>query len=178
MEDGSFSGDFPPHSYDQFQRTDSLVCVLIPYNIVRLAMYLPSRSSAAVVLPIMAVAAVLHYHNPAYIPAAILVALGVKQSFFPPLLRPLSQPEATSRLKFNLFLLLHLTIGATFFPPTLSLRRGLIWYIDEYVQGRRGGQKSWALSGIKAFGTYQPQGARGLVLIVQMARLRSLRSGM
>ena len=113
----------------------------------------PSLSSVALLAPIAGVLATLNYHNPAYIPAAILVALGVKHSFLPPLLRPLTRPEAVTRLKFNLFVLLHMAIGVGFFPPYLSLRRGIVWYVDEYLQGRRGGQKSWALSTVQAAGT-------------------------
>lgn len=112
----------------------------------------PSPGSVALLLPIIAVLATLNLHNPAYIPAAILLALGVKHSFLPPLLRPLTKPEAITRLKFNLFVLLHLVISVGFFPPYLSLRRGLVWYVDEYVQGRRGGQKSWAMSTIQSAG--------------------------
>lgn len=112
----------------------------------------PSPASVALLLPLIATLATLNLHNPAYIPAAILFALGVKHSLLPPLLRPLTRPEAVTRLKFNLFVLLHLVISVGFFPPYLSLRRGIVWYVDEYVQGRRGGQKSWALSTAQAVG--------------------------
>lgn len=112
----------------------------------------PSADSVALLLPMITVLTTLNLHNPAYIPFAILVALGVKHSFLPPLLRPLTRPEAVTRLKFNLFVVLHLVISVGFFPPYLSLRRGLVWYVDEYVQGRRGGQKSWASSTVQSAG--------------------------
>lgn len=108
--------------------------------------------SIAIVLPFIVLFAILNHHNPAYIPVGLLVALIAKRSIAPPLLRPLSRLEAVTRLKFNLFLLLHLAISVGFFPPYLSLRRGVVWYLDEYVQGRRGGQKSWALASVQAIG--------------------------
>jgi hypothetical protein len=95
----------------------------------------------------------LNHLNPAYVPALGLLILAVKQWFFPPLLRPLSKPEATSRLKFNLFVLLHMAILIFIFPPYMSIKRGLVWYADEHLQGRRGGQKSWATSGVQSAGT-------------------------
>lgn len=104
-------------------------------------------------LPLIGATSILNHLNPAYVPALGLLILAVKQWFFPPLLRPLSKPEATSRLKFNLFVLLHMAILIFVFPPYMSIKRGLVWYADEYLQGRRGGQKSWATSGVQSAGT-------------------------
>jgi hypothetical protein len=104
-------------------------------------------------LPLIGATSILNHLNPAYVPALGLVILATKQWLFPPLLRPLSKPEATSRLKFNLFVLLHMAILIFVFPPYLSIKRGLVWYVDEYLQGRRGGQKSWATSGVQSAGT-------------------------
>lgn len=104
-------------------------------------------------LPLIGATSILNHLNPAYVPALGLVILATKQWLFPPLLRPLSKLEATSRLKFNLFVLLHMAILIFVFPPYLSIKRGLVWYVDEYLQGRRGGQKSWATSGVQSAGT-------------------------
>lgn len=119
-------------------------------------MWTPSRGSATVMVPLIVLFAVLKHHNPAYIPAVLLAALAGKRSFFPPILQPLYRPEAERRLKFNLFILLHLAISFGSFPPYRALRSGMVWYVDEYVQGRRGGQKSWALSGLQATGQSSP----------------------
>jgi hypothetical protein len=103
-------------------------------------------------VPLIVAVSVLNYHNTAYVPALLLAIPAGKHWGFPPLLRRLSKPEATSRLKFNLFVLLHLAILILVFPPYLSIKRGVVWYVDEYLQGRRGGQKSWAVAGVQAAG--------------------------
>jgi hypothetical protein len=103
-------------------------------------------------VPLIVAVSVLNYHNTAYVPALLLAILAGKHWGFPPLLRRLSKPEATSRLKFNLFVLLHLAILILVFPPYISIKRGVVWYVDEYLQGRRGGQKSWAVAGVQAAG--------------------------
>lgn len=103
-------------------------------------------------VPLIAAASIINYQNSAYVPALLFVVLACKHWFFPPLLRPLSKPEATTRLKFNLFVLLHLAILILVFPPYISIKRGIVWYVDEYLQRRRGGQKSWAVAGVQAAG--------------------------
>jgi hypothetical protein len=118
----------------------------------------PSLRPLLTLVPLIVAASVLNYLNSAYVPALLLGILASKHWLFPPLLRPLSKPEATTRLKFNLFVLLHLAILILVFPPYISIKRGIVWYVDEYLQGRRGGQKSWAVAGVQAAGEFDVRG--------------------
>jgi hypothetical protein len=141
---------FPDVDESQF---NSFHLDLLSLYLLHLTTMLPiSIGPLLPLIPLIGATAFLNHFNPAYVPALGLVILASKHWFFPPLLRPLSKPEATSRLKFNLFVLLHMAILIFIFPPYLSIKRGLVWYADEYLQGRRGGQKSWATSGVQSAG--------------------------
>ena len=142
------SEDLPSRSKCRLQRP----CLLSSLVTLPTMINIPLGPVLAL-LPLIGATSILNHLNPAYVPALGLLILAIKQWFFPPLLRPLSKPEATSRLKFNLFVLLHIAILIFVFPPYMSIKRGMVWYADEYLQGRRGGQKSWATSVVQSAGT-------------------------
>ncbi|KAI9635458.1 uncharacterized protein MKK02DRAFT_44148 [Dioszegia hungarica] len=65
-------------------------------------------------------------------------------SSLPSPFKPLPASVAHSRLKINSFALALLTVFRSIFTPYRQFRRGVIWFADEYVQGRARGHASWA----------------------------------
>ncbi|GFZ49157.1 hypothetical protein JCM24511_06907 [Saitozyma sp. JCM 24511] len=63
------------------------------------------------------------------------------------LFRPLPVSLARTRLKSNFLALLFFSFVQTLFTPYLSIRRSVIYLIDEHVQHRVGGQGSYAAAG-------------------------------
>lgn len=68
-----------------------------------------------------------------------------------PIFKPLSPAVAQRRLVMNGLGLLFILVVYTIFPPYISIKRTLV-VLGDSLQGRRGGQTSWAGSSIWAMG--------------------------
>lgn len=70
--------------------------------------------------------------------------------------RPLPPGLAHTRLKSNVLALILSIFLRYVFTPYRTIRRGLIWYADEYLQHRVGGQPSQASQGFWFLGQSSP----------------------
>lgn len=79
------------------------------------------------------------------------------------ILRPLPPVLAHTRLKSNVLALIFSVFIRYVFTPYRTIRRALIWYADEYLQHRTGGQPSQAGQGVWLLGessAHPPMGGR------------------